>query len=443
MAATTTFSGLATGLDSGALIKSMLSIAKQPMTRLEAKKTANSAMSKKFTDIKTKLTALQTAAKALDTRSEAMVNKATSSDDKVFSVTSAGGSSLGSFDITVTSAAKGERTYSNSFDSSTEQNLIGAGQLTIQIGTGAATSIDVGPTDSLESVVGKINGANAGVTAGLIFNGSQYRLQVSSNSTGAANAITFGGSGATSLGLDVPANQFQVASDAVISIDNNTITSANNAISSAIAGVTINVVGAGTASIKVDRDPDGLKTKLEAFVKAYNDVQTAVNSEFAYVGAQKSNSLSGDSTLRSAQSDLRGMMSQSLAGLTSSFSSIGQLGITMQRDGTLSVDSDKLTKAINKDYEGVSTALAGNGTTKGLMAQVVDKIDPYVVADGSISNRIKNLATRSRDADVQLARMQVRMDKYEEQLTRQYAALEELTSGLQAQGNALTSIMGG
>src|SRR5687767_2101639 len=141
MAATTTFSGLATGIDSGALIKSMLSIAKQPMTRLESKKSANTAMSKKFTDIKTKLTALQTAAKALDTRSEAMVNKATSSDDKVFTVTSAGGSSLGSFDIKVDSAAMAERTYSTPFPSSTATSLMGQGELTIQLGGGTPKAI--------------------------------------------------------------------------------------------------------------------------------------------------------------------------------------------------------------------------------------------------------------------------------------------------------------
>lgn len=443
MAATTTFSGLATGIDSAALIKSMLSIAKQPMSRLQTKQSTNTAISKKFTDIKTKLSTLQTAAKALDSRSEAMINKATSSDEKVLSVTTAGGASLGSFDILVTSVAKAERTYSNPFASSTDANLVGQGTLTLQLGTGDVQTIDVDATDTLESIAKKINGENLGVTAGMVFNGSTYKMQVSGNNSGAENAITFGGSAAPTLGLNLQANQFQAASDAEITIDDIVITSKTNAISGAIPGVTINVAAKGTSSVKVDRDPDGLKTKLEAFVKAYNDVQTTMNTEFAYSGSQKSNSLSGDSTLRSVQTELRGMMSGDLAGLSSSFSSIGELGIGIQRDGTLSLDSAKLTKAINLDYEGVAAVLGGAGTTKGLMAQVVSKMDPYIVSDGSIANRIRSLSTNNRSMDTQLARMQVRMDKYEEQLTRQYAALEELTGSLNAQGSAMANILAG
>lgn len=443
MAATTSFAGLATGLDSTALIKSMMSIAKQPMTRLQTKQTTNNAISKKFSDIKTKLLNLQNAAKAIDTRNEVMSNKATSSDDKVLTVSSAGGASMGSFDITVSSLAKAERTYSNKFDSSTEAGVVGQGSLTLQLGTGDVTSIDVDANDTLESIAKKINSQNLGVTAGMVFDGSKYRLQVAGNNAGKDNAITFGGTAATSLGLDVAANQFQAASDAVIKIDDIEITSKTNSITGAVPGVTINVATLGTASVKVDRDPEGLKTKLEAFVKAYNDVQSTMNAEFAFTGTQKTNTLSGDSTLRGVQTQLRSMMSGSLEGLTSSFSTIGQLGIGIQRDGTLSLDAEKLTKAINTDYDGVAAALAGTGSTKGLMAQVVSRLDPLVVADGSIANRIKSLSNNNRDIDTQLARMQVRMDKYEEQLTSQFAALEELTSSLNAQGSALTNILAG
>lgn len=441
MAAATTFSGLASGIDSAALIKSMVSVAKQPITRLETKKTTNNAVSKKLTDIKSKLTALQTAAKTLDTRKETLVNKATSSDDKVLTVSTTGGASLGSFSLTVDKMAKAERTYSNGFASSSQPGLFPDDDFTIQVGSGTPASISVVASDTLESIAGKINAANVGVTAGLVYDGKDYKLQVNSNTTGTDSAITFGGVGATNLGLDDPANEFQSAQNARVLLDNLVIESQKNSITSAIPGVTLNVVKEGTVDVNIDRDPEGLKTKVDAFVKAYNDVMTTMNAEFAYTGTQKSNSLSGDSTLRSVQTDMRAIVSQDFSGLSSSFGALGAIGIAVGRDGTLSVDQDKLTKAVNSDYEGVGSILAGNGVDKGLTTQLIDKIEPYVQADGAISSRIKNLSQRNRDVDTQVARMQTRIDKYEESLTRQYASLEKLVSGLNSQGSALSAML--
>jgi len=438
----TTFSGLASGIDSAALIKSMVATASQPITRLSKQQNTNLQISSKFTDFKTKLTALQTAAQAMDTRREAMINKPTSADANVLTVSSAGGASLGTFEVTVTSSAKAERTYSNPVTDGDQAGVAGAGQLSIQIGAGTAATIDISTEDSLYGVVKKINAGNLGVTAGIVFDGSKYRIQVAGNEAGADHAITFSGDAADALGLSDPANQFQAATDAVVSIDGITVNSRTNSITSAIPGVTLNIVAAGTTSVTIERDPDGLKTKVDAFVKAYNDVMTSMNGEFAYTGlAKTANSLSGDSTLRGVQSNLRSAMSQSLTGLTNSFGSIGELGVSVQRDGTLSVDALKLTAAVNKDYEGVSAVFAGNGTAKGLMSQLVDRLTPFTSADGSLQTRITNLATRNRDMDAQKARIQVRMDLYQTQLTNQYAALESLMSDLQGQGASLTAIM--
>jgi flagellar hook-associated protein 2 len=419
----------------------MLAVAKQPITRLQTKQTTNNTMSKKFSDIKTKMTALQTAAKALDTRSEAMVNKASSSDEKIATVTTAGGGSLGTFNINVTSVAKAQRGYSTGFSASDTAGLLPTGDLTIQRGSGDPVTLDVTSSDTLSSVAAKINAANLGVTAGLVFNGSEYKLQVSGDQTGEDNAFTFSGAAATGLGFNLP--PFQPASNAKFKIDNIDVESQSNSISSAIPGVTINVAELGTAKITIGRDPDGLKTKLDAFVKAYNDVMSTMNSEFSSAGgAQKAaGSLSGDSTLRSAQSDMRMMMTQSLSDLNGTFASVGAMGITVGRDGTLSVDSEKLKAAVNKDYESVTSVFTGLGSTKGLMAQMVDKLDPYVRSDGAITNRITSLATSNRDMDNQISHIQLRLDKYEEQLQTQYASLESLMGSLQSQGTALTSIL--
>lgn len=441
----TTFSGIASGIDSASIISSLMSVAKQPVTRLQTKQTTNNTMSKKFTDLKTKMAALQTAAKALDTRSEAMVNKVTSSKIEVLGATTTGGASLGTFGITVGSVAQSERTYSDGFTSSTQAGQFSAGTLSIQVGTGTATDIDVTADDTLETIANKINNKNLGVTAGLVYNGSQYRLQVSSNKTGTDNKIEFAGGAATALGLDKPANEFQAAANAQVTIDNITVSSQTNAVTGAIPGVTLNVLSQGTSNVTIDRDADGLKTKLDAFTKAYNDVMTVINAESAATGGntpKAAGSLSGDSTLRSVQSDMRSLMSQSLEGLSSSFATMGALGVSVGRDGMLSVDAEKLKTAVTKDFEGVTAALVGVGGSKGLMGQLVDKLDPYTRAGGTISSRITNLSERNHDIDDQIDRLQVRLDKYEEGLQAQYASLESLMGSLKSQGSALSSILG-
>ena len=442
--ATTTFSGIASGIDSASIITSLMNVAKQPISRLQTKQTTNNTMSRKFTDIKTKMSALQTAAKALDTRAEAMVNKVTSSKTDVLSAATAGGASLGSFSVTVNAVAQAERTYTDAFTASDQPGLFAAGTLTIQVGAGTASNISVTASDTLQTVANKINSAGLGVTAGLVSSdGGNYRLQVSSNKTGTDNAIAFSGAGATELGLDKVANEFQKAGNAEVMIDNLTVTSQSNAVSGAIPGVTLNVLTKGTSVVNVDRDPDGLKTKLDAFVKAYNDVTNAINAESAASGGstpKTAGSLSGDGTLRNVQSDLRALMAQSL-GDGATFPTFGAMGIAIQRDGTLSVDSDKLRKAVETDYEAVTSALAGAGGTSGLMGQVVDTMDPYVRAGGTLATRITNLSDRNRDIDRQISGLQVRLDKYEEGLQRQYASLESLMGSLQSQGTALSSIL--
>ncbi len=438
----TTFSGLASGIDTAALIKASVQVAQGPINRLQAQKAAYNVQSKKLTDIKTKLTTLQTAAKALDTRTDALLNKAVTSDDKVLKVKAAGGSSLGNFELTVTSVAKPGRNYTDPVAAADQASLFGTGVLSIQIGSGTPVDITVDINDTLESVVGKINGAEAGVTAGLTASGAGYRIQVSGNAPGAANAVTFTESSELTLGLSKVANEIQAATDTVIEMDGFSSSSASSSVTGLIPGVTIEALAEGTASVKVERDPDALKTKLDTFVSAYNDIRKVMNAEFTYNGVAKGReSLSGDSTLRGIQSKLSALVTQHLSELDGAYTTFGSIGLSVQRDGSLSLDADKLQKAVAADYEGVTRLLSNDGDELGLMVQIRDALDPISGSDGSLSTRIKNMSDNVHSIDAQIDRTQLRVDKYEDNLRAQYAALEALIGGLNSQGQALTSMV--
>jgi flagellar hook-associated protein 2 len=439
-----TFSGLASGIDSASLIDALVKSASTPITSLQADQKANSSQSTKVTDIKSKLSALQTAAQALDSKSKALGNNSTSSNATALTVSAAGGASMGTYKVQVTSLAAAERTYSKKVSASDEAGLFGNGTLTFAVGSGEPVSMIVSETDTLASVAKKINASGAQVTAGVFNDGAGgFRLQVTGTQAGAKNAITFGEADGLALGLSDPANEKQAASDAVVSIDGLEVKSSSNTVAGAVPGVTLNLLDVGTSTVKVDRDADGMKTKLQTFVKSYNDVMTTLNAAFTYSGVNKgADTLAGDTTMKQLQMSLRGMVGKMVPNGDSSMQMLSSIGVATQRDGTLSLDDTKYAAAVAKDYEGVASMLTGRSDGTGLMKQVSDGLLGYTKTGGTLSMKIDNLAKRNKLINTQITSMQTRIDKYKENMQKQFTALEETMSKLHSQGSSLASILG-
>jgi flagellar hook-associated protein 2 len=438
-----TFSGLASGIDSAALIDALVASASTPITNLKTDQKNNTSQSTKITDIKTKLTALQTAAQALDTKNEALGNKSTSSDEKALTVTASGGASMGTYKVQVKSLASPERTYSNKVSASDKSGLFGTGTLTMKVGEGEPVELIVSETDTLASVAKKINASGAQVTAGVVSDGAGgFRLQVNGTQPGAKNNIAFTEADGLALGLSDPLNEKQAASDASVVIDGLEFKSTSNAVTGAVPGVTLNLVDVGTSTVKVDRDEDGMKTKLQAFVKSYNDVMTTLNGAFSYSGASKgADTLAGDSTMKQLQSSLRGMVGKLVPNGDSSMQMLSSIGVATNRDGTLTLDDTKYSAAVAKDYEGVASMLTGRTDGTGLMKQISDGLLGYTKTGGTLSTKIDNLTKRNKLIDTQITSMQTRIDKYKENLQKQFTALEETMSNLNSQGSSLSSIL--
>ena len=437
------FGGLSSGLDTAAIVSAMTAAAKIPMGLIQTQQATLTTKSRKITDIKTDLTSLQTAAKALDSKTEALGNKVSTSNDKVLTVSAKGGSSMGSFKVDVTSLAQSERTYSKAFASDDVANAAGAGTLSIKVGGADAIDVTVDATDTLATIASKINAAGAGVSAGIVHDGTQFRLQVNGTKPGAANAVEFTESPGLSLGLTDPANEKQVATDAVVVVDGFTFKSASNDVSGAVPGVTLNLVDVGSSVVKVDRDSDGMKTKLDAFVKSYNDVMRTLNTEFSapLAGKKSADSLSGDSTLRELQASMRAYASKIVSNGDSKYTTLASIGLSTARDGTLSLDSTKFNSATSADYEGVATLLAGRTDDTGAMHTFSSGIEKYVRSEGTLANKIKSYATMNTNYTKQIAGMQIRLDKYTQTLNAQYVALEQTMSKLKTQGSSMSAML--
>jgi flagellar hook-associated protein 2 len=244
--------------------------------------------------------------------------------------------------------------------------------------------------NTLQGIMAAINKGNFGVTASIVSDGSTgtnatpNRLVLTSSATGESSTmkITLAGSGNDPADADLvnllaydPAgvqnlSQKTAASDTKGSVSGIDFTSSSTGITNAAPGVTISAVKVGSSTLTVARDSAALTASVNGFVKAYNDLNTQITSLNGYNADTKSGGpLLGDSTVRNLQASIRRQMSSSITGLQgTSLTNLSQIGISFQKDGSLTLDSSKLGKAISSNYNDIA----------GLFAAVGRSTDPDV-----------------------------------------------------------------
>lgn len=250
-----------------------------------------------------------------------------------------------------------------------------------QDGTQATGSVVIDTTNnSLQGIRDAINNASLGVTASIVSDGTDkpYHLVLSSTKTGANSAMKISLSGSDGQPADSalsnllsydPAGtqnlkQNSAAQNTMLSVNGIPITNSSNSIDSAIEGVTLNIIKVGTTTMSVSKDTTTVKTSINGFIKAYNDLNGSIAKMTSYdTETKKAGILLGDSTVQSIQTQLRKQLSTSITGLSGNLTTLGQVGISFQKDGTLSLDATKLDKAISENFNDVAGLFAALGKT--------------------------------------------------------------------------------
>ncbi|MFO0635123.1 MAG: flagellar filament capping protein FliD [Nannocystaceae bacterium] len=433
------FSGLASGLDTKSIISALVGVERVPMLRLQSRNDAYAAQGRIIDQLSSALSALKTAADKLGSAGEFLSYKGSVSDESAAKLTTSGESIPGTYSLSVTSLARAQRSYSGPV-ADADAALSGTDQtLTLSI-DGVDTAIDIDAGSSLRDVATAINASGADATAGILFDGTQYRLQVVGRSTGADHAIGF-----TDSGLGLTFSTVQAATNASFTVDGFPVTSESNLVDDVLPGTTLELLETTSSPIDltIKADPEGVKGKLQSFVDAYNAVSRIITAQS---GVGKGNStLSGDSTVRTIEQGLSQLVSSPIAGLVGTGGStmqLGDLGIQTNRDGTLTLDSTKLDKALAADFGRAATYFAGDGVHDGMSEKLADLIDGYVSSsDGLLTTRKKGIneiiATNSKKIDD----LQTYLDHYEANLTQQYSALEQTMSSLQGQQSYLAQFL--
>lgn len=438
-----TLGGLSSGLDTNTIIDQLLQIERRPITRLEDKKKAQSATLeavKKFDD---KLDVLMAKVDALDSASTLLTRKTSLSSSSYLAGSASGTAATGSYDIKVGRLAQTEKAVFQGVADKTVTTF-GSGTMTINNDALAAPiSITVDVTNNtLEGLRDAINlrKEDTGVSASIINDGSgtPYRLVLSGKEVSNAN-ITLDTSGLTG-GEAFPTKDAAVsraAQTALLQVDGITITSNTNTISEAISGLTLNLTHAdagfdaqapdwsqvAVTTLTVSTDNEAIKNRITEFVTAFNDLVKAANDP----------TMAGETGARVVLSNLRGKFTDTAEG-TGLFS----LGIKTQKDGTILLDSAKLSKAVEDDLPRVETLLAGTASVGGIADRLKSSLDVFTSPlKGFLAGRQKSYDFTIRRLDREIARGEARLALKEEQLVAKFSALEQLVSSSNSQKDYL------
>lgn len=389
--------GIGSGIDVNALVSSLVEAQRAPVSnRLDVKEATLQAEITAYGTLKSALSTFNSTLHSYSSPSAFQSASASSSDEELMTADADSDAAVGSYDMTVTSLAKSHTLVTSGFTNATD--VVGTGTLTFKFGTTdyvkapesynsftpngdkATQSIVIDSSNNtLTGVRDAINNADIGVRAGVIFDGSNYRLSLSSEDTGVKNSLevtvndTGDSNNIDASGLSVFAfssaatnmEQTTAAQDAALKINGLDITSSTNTIENAISGVTLNLNKADATkpfTLTVSQNTSLISNAVNNVVKDYNELINTISDISGYdANAGQGGVLVGDSVTRNVASQLRQVMNSALDGLGGSYRTLAEIGVTTQNDGTLKVDQSKLNTAVKKDPDSVSRlfSLAG------------------------------------------------------------------------------------
>ncbi len=438
------FSGLASGLDTGSIVDSLVSIESARADTFNERKFNTERQISTIGSLSSIMKDLNTKLESFSTKNEIRQMSVETTNENRVVVTSSGAATAGNFAMRVTNLAKNQTSQSQTY-ATPDAGVVGTGTLDLTVGSDPLVSIAYDASDSLYEIADRITNSDAKATASVLFDGTDYRIMVTSEDTGIANGITFGESG-DALGLTLGGAELIPPEDAAFSINGVAVTRPSNDVTDVITGVSLQLVGltqVGEAdtNIQVTQDTEGTKTKLQEFVDSYNKIVDVVNKELTYNGTTKDgSSLFGDSTLRQLQRTLGANISTNYANGTGQ-TSLGILGIEMDNTGKLSIDSTKLDNTLSTDPRAIDNIFAGDGGNDGVAKVLQDMVETYTQSStGLLSSKTESLNSRIKVFDTQIERIQQSAAALGEQLNRQFAALEQAMSQLNSQQSFLGAI---
>jgi len=449
--------GLISGLDTNGIIDQLLALQQKPIVRLQRQEAGYQVELSAYGGMQAVLNSLKSAIEGLDSVSDFTNFSATSGDTDLFSVSADENAAAGSYDVTVHNLAKVHKLTSEAF---TETEAVGGGTIQLRLGDAAAVDISVSGTDTIADVAQSINDADAGVNAAVVFDGTNYFLTLTGKETGAANLIDLTVtdddgdstdlSGLSRLVYEVSGdtknlNNTQTAEDSMITVDGvSNISRDTNVIDDVIQGITITLESApatdNEAVLTVSRDTSAIVSKINSFVSAYNGALDLFETYQNYDSdAGTAGVLLGDATTNHIRTSLENLITDAVPGVES-LSRLENLGITLNSEGRLEVDSSTLNNMLDDHFDDVLQFFTQSTEgSEGFAVRMVDAMDAILDSgSGLLAVKTDGIQNSIDDIEDQVERMEMRNSIWETRIRAQFNALELLLAEYQTTGDYLS-----
>ena len=441
--------GIGSGLDLNGLLDQLRSAEREKLAPITEQQRSYQSKISAYGRLESSLSQFQDAAAKLN---NAEFFQGVTSEVTGSAVTAAGGTDAapGRYDISVTALARAQSLAADGVDDKTRE-LGSAGTLTLSVGNGADTTIDIAADSSLEDVRDSINASGAGVQASIVNDGdaaNPYRLVLTSAATGTESqmSVSFDDGGtASELGGLLSYNgtdpdtmtQSVAAVDAALSVNGISISSQSNTVEGAVQGVTLSLAETGTATLAVERDNGTVESAVKGFVDSYNKLQskmadlTSFNSETGAAGE-----LLGDGTLRSVESQLRNVLGGNAGDGT--FKLLSDVGISLQVDGSLELDEEALGDAVDNDLAALSEFFTGTDEAGGLAGQVDGVLGRMLEDGGLIANSTQGLEDTIERLGERYTRSEESINDTIARYRTQFAQLDSMIASMNSTSSYLT-----
>ena len=464
--------GTGSGLDIDGLVASLVAAERVPAeSRLNAREASITSLSTSFTSAKSAVSDFESAANKLALATTFSQFTTSSSDTTKATISATSAASLGSYQLGVTNLASAQTLASGTFTATSD--TLGTGTLTIALGTptysgstyssfSQTSSVDItidSSNNTLAGVRDAINNAGAGVNASILKNGDDYQLLLVSEETGLSKSMSItvsdseGGdaddSGLSRLAFNSSGSQltqYAAGANANFSINGLAVSSASNTVTDVIDGVTLNLLSATSSAITIDvkTDTDTIVADVQAFVDKYNAYASLFKDLTKYDATTgTAGALQGDSTARSVMSQIRSELGQSVTGLSGSYTSLADVGISIDKSGVMTFTQSTFKTAFAAaptEVTGVFASTTVSGTAvEGVAEKLETLMEGFLVSTtGIFDSRISSLSTQLTAITDDRADLARRMQSLEDRYFAQLNAMDSLLAEVETTGNFLT-----
>ena len=447
--------GIGSGLDISGIVSSLISAEEAPaVARFNSSESTFQAKLSGLGMLKSSLSTFQSSLGSLKDISNFQKRSATSTDHTLVGVTADETASEGSYSVEVNRLAQAHKMGSaEHLDTATFGGTAGD-DLTVTIGANTLT-IDLSTAMTLDELNTAINSAaeadGVGVSSTIIIgDGGIQKLTLTSDSDGYDNRVQISGNigaantidelGLTMLNTDAAGAPLAAETelDSEVVVDGLTLTRASNSVTDVISGVTLDLKDVTTSAetISISLNTGSVKSSVNSFVEKYNELMKTMDELSLFDPDTGTRSvLLGDSTLRTIESSLRNELSNTVSGLSSTFNSLSSIGITTERDGSVTLDSEILDSAIENNFEDIGELFASEN---GVANRFDTLIEGYVESSGIIDARVDGINASISDISDQRIALDRRLAKLEARYLSQFTAMDLMVSQLQATSTYLT-----